>query len=266
MDKFKVVLSATSYKPKIGALQKDKDGYYLVRLGAFNVFNSQGAFYIAKGVRDLIENENSIFHRRLKKGYLVGEMGHPRMKPGMSVQEFMQRNGRMEPDNVAFHVKDIVITQTGETVESMGNYGDILLVEGWIKPSGPKGPFLKEALDNPHQNVAFSVRSISTDTMVNGIKIKETKAILGWDWVDEPGINNANKFDSINNKVVNTESLVDTANLVITEEDVNEFIRYIREEVEHGTINHESAEDLTYLATAAKEAFQPTGRSKMLNW
>ena len=266
MDKFKVVLSATSYKPQSGTLQKDKDGYYKVRLGAFNVFNSQGSFYIAEGVREIIENENSVFYRRLKKGYLTGEMGHPRMKPGMSIQEFMQRNGRMDPDNTAFHVKDVTIQETDEKVESMGNYGTVLIVEGWIKPAGPKGPYLQEALDNPHYNVAFSVRSISTDTVVNGITIKKTKAILGWDWVDEPGINNANKFDSINKKVINTESLNTTIDLSLSENDVDEFIRYIDYETRNGYINQESAEELSYMANSLQNAFQPTGQAKRIGW
>ena len=109
-DKFKVVLSAAAYKPMQGKeIEKDSSGYYKVRLGAFNVFNAKNAFYISKGVDDLINNPNSIFYRRLKKGYLCGEMGHPSMKPGMSIQQFIYRSSIIDQDNIAFHIRDIEI-------------------------------------------------------------------------------------------------------------------------------------------------------------
>ena len=220
-EKYSVILSATSYKPMKGKeIQKDADGYYKVRLGAFNVFNAKNAFYIGEGVKDLINNPNSIFYRRLKKGYLCGEMGHPSMKPGMSIQQFIYRTSIIDQENIAFHIK-------------------VIIVEGWIKPSGPKGKYLQEALDNPDRNVAFSVRSVSKDKIVNGVIIKQTTSIATWDWVVEPGISNANTFDMLNNKNINTESLAVT----IRPEDIEAMEASIRSDVTHGLVNQESADE-----------------------
>lgn len=265
MDKFKIVLSATGYKPTNGQLEQDADGYYKVIMGAFNIFNSAGAFYLEKGVRDIIENPNSIFKRRVDKGCLYGEMGHPTMKPGMSIQEFMQRNGRMDPQNQAFHVRKVWMVETDEKTEKMGTYGNIVLVYAWVKPCGPKGAFLKESLDNPHVNTAFSIRCISKDTMVNGVCVKETKAILGWDWVDEPGIHLANKFDTVNRQKFNTESF-DMGGLELSESDISTFTSVVEDDIANGYVSQEAADTLSDMAGAIKEIFLPTGRNKMLSW
>lgn len=262
-DKFKVVLSAAAYKPMQGKeIEKDSSGYYKVRLGAFNVFNAKNAFYISKGVDDLINNPNSIFYRRLKKGYLCGEMGHPSMKPGMSIQQFIYRSSIIDQDNIAFHIRDIELVDTGEKSEKLGMYGNVIICYGWIKPAGPKGKYLQEALDNPDRNIAFSVRSVSKDFVTNGITIKETKSIATWDWVVEPGINNANTFDMLNNRNINTESLAVT----ITEEDIKTMEASIRSDVVNGTINQESAEDVIEFAEDIRGAFSPVRERGMIGW
>ena len=262
-EKYSVMLSATSYKPMKGKeIQKDADGYYKVRLGAFNVFNAKNAFYIGEGVKDLINNPNSIFYRRLKKGYLCGEMGHPSMKPGMSIQQFIYRTSIIDQENIAFHIKDVMLVETGDKVEQMGNYGNVIIVEGWIKPSGPKGKYLQEALDNPDRNVAFSVRSVSKDKIVNGVIIKQTTSIATWDWVVEPGISNANTFDMLNNKNINTESLAVT----IRPEDIEAMEASIRSDVTHGLVNQESADEAISFAEDIKQQFQSTNNKRMIGW
>ncbi len=261
---YKIVLSATGYKPSKGSeIERDSEGFYKVRLGAFNVFNSGKAFYSGEGIKELLTDPNSFFYRRLKKGYLLGEMGHPVMEPGMSMGQFMNRNAVIDPQNVACFIKDIEIVDTGEKVNNMGNYGNVLIVNGWIKPSGPKGKYLQEALDTPDRNIAFSVRSLSKDTLVNGVVIKQTKAVLTWDWVFEPGINNANTFDMLNNKVVNTESCNTLISLDVTEEDLKDMIN-----IENTTINTESnKETITNLSNIiSKELVTNSTVSKIYSW
>ncbi len=65
---------------------------------------------------------------------------------------------------------------------------------GEVRPSGPYGQVLKDALDNPHENVYFSVRSLTVDDMMRGVKY--TRDIVTWDFVNEGGIYNANKYYS----------------------------------------------------------------------
>ena len=174
----------------------DSNGYYKVTLGAFNTFNSSGSFYLADGVRDLIENKSSILHKRLTKGYLNGEMGHPAFVPGMTRDQFFTRNLYIDQSNVSHHIKEIILTPTN--IDSgMPGKGNVLRVDGWIKPAGPHGELLKQALDNPDQNVAFSIRSFTEDSISNGRTIKKLLNIITWDWVLEPGIKLANQWDTI---------------------------------------------------------------------
>lgn len=265
MDKFQIVLSATGCKPSNSSeIEKDNDGYYKVRLGAFNVFNSMGEFYTSEGVQDLLTNKNSFFYKRLKKGYLLGEMDHPSMKPGMNMSNFMNRIATIDGENVAFHVRDVILTETNERVNVAGNNGNVLLVEGWIKPSGPKGKYLQEALDNPDRNVAFSVRSLSKDVKIQGVTFKKTVAIVNWDWVFEPGISNINKFDMLNNKVVNTESNVQLLSINVEEEAIDDMTTSL---VNAG-VNQESAEYETVkeIQGMIKSCFTGGSLSKVLAW
>ena len=177
-------------------VKQDSNGYYYVTLGALNCFNSSGAFYVADGVKDLIENKSNLFARRLESGYLNGEMGHPNMIPGMSHNDFFIRNLKIEQSNISHHIKSIELIPTDEDSGLPGR-GKIIKIMGWVKPTGEKGQFLKEALDNPDMNVAFSIRSLTNDTPVHGVMIKKLLQIITWDWVVEPGIKCANKFSTL---------------------------------------------------------------------
>ena len=263
MGKFKVILSATNYKPSNSqTIEKDDQGYYKVRLGAYNVFNSVNDFYTAEGVNALVHNKNSFFWRRLKKGYLKGEMGHPKMAPGMSVQEFINRNANIDDDRVACHIRDIEIEETDRTTNGMEKYGKVLIVNGWVKPAGPMGKYLQEALDNPNMNIAFSVRSLSKDTVIDGINVKKTEAILGWDWVNEPGINSANTFDMLTGKVVNTESLNTTVQLEITNTDLD-----CLKATKDSSLNQESAAALSEITSVIETSLNnKTSVKKTLSW
>lgn len=177
-------------------IKQDGNGYYYVTLGALNCYNSAGAYYVADGVKDLIENQSNLFARRLANGYLNGEMGHPNLVPGMSHNEFLIRNLKIEQSNISHHIKAVELVPTDEDSGLPGG-GKIIKVMGWVKPSGEKGQYLKEALDNPDNNVAFSIRSLTNDTPVKGVLIKKIMQIITWDWVVEPGIACANKWSTV---------------------------------------------------------------------
>ena len=260
-ENFKIVLNAAGYKPEnYSGIKPDENGYYTVRLGAFNVFNSSKAFYTFKGVEALFNNPNSFFWRRLKKGYLLGEMDHPKFKPGMTMPEFINRNAGYDMSNIAFHIAEVWFERTKDSVNMMGNHGNVVIVMGKIKPSGPKGEYLKEALENPNRNVAFSVRSLSKDEVVNGILVKHTSAILTWDWVTEPGINSANTFDMLNEKNINNESISNLLTLDIKEADLEGATKI-------NTVNQECAnEDLVILRNVLRKQFSKKPVNRVLNW
>jgi hypothetical protein len=176
---------------KKGILKPDADGYYEVTLGAFNFYNSSGQFYPFAAAKGMFE-DNSILMRRIKGGNLRGEAGHPKFAPGMSKRDYIARIMDIDEKNVAFHIREIRIDDSA-VKDKHGN--SVIAVVAWIKPSGSSnGLALKASLDNPHENTCFSIRSITDDSIVDGRYLKEVRYIVTWDWVNEPGISVANKY------------------------------------------------------------------------
>ena len=190
-----IIFSAVKTYNKVKDLEVDSDGYYKICIGAFNYFNSCNQIYVDEGVRDLIENKSSDLSRRLSKGFLVGEAGHPQYTSGMSRLDFYNRNARVDINNVSHHIKSIEMKPINKNVGVKG-INNVVKVYGWIKPTGPKGPGVQQALDNKDQNVAFSIRCFTKDTEQGGVTIRKILQIVTWDWVLEPGIDIANTFDT----------------------------------------------------------------------
>lgn len=174
---------------KKGVLKPDADGYYTLVLGAYGAFNSAGMFYDLASALPFFQ-DNSPLIRMLKKGVLRGEYKHPEKQPGQSDQEYIGRIRQIDSDRVCSHFKSLRLEE-GQRDEK-GR--PITVVIGEVRPSGPYGQVLKDALENPHENVYFSVRSLTMDDMMRGIKY--TKEIVTWDMVNEGGIYNANKYYS----------------------------------------------------------------------
>lgn len=177
-------------------LEKDDKGYYKVTLGALNAFNSAGEFYTAEGVKDLINSASSSLNRRLTSGNLRGEVGHPEYERGMSKAQFYNRNMKILLSNTCFHIREIMLTPTGKP-SGMAGQGEYILIEAWVKPSGPKGDALKKSLDNTEENTNFSIRSFTSNDLVGGITLKKILQIITWDWVLEPGIADASKWKKL---------------------------------------------------------------------
>lgn len=176
---------------KAGVLKPDADGYYTVVLGALNVFNSAGAYYPFEAAKQLFQESSSLM-RRIASGSCRGEYGHPR-PTGMTPREFMGRVMDIYEPNVCCHFRKVWIDYNGVRDER-GN--PVIAVMGEVKPVGPMGAALKAALDNPSENVCFSVRSITNDYPVGGIMHKNIRSIITWDYVNEPGISVAKKWHS----------------------------------------------------------------------
>ena len=177
-------------------LEKDSSGYYKVTLGAINSFNSAGQFYIADGVKELVEDSSSLLAKRLKSGYLNGEMEHPEYKQGMTKEAYLLRTLKIDMTNISHHIKEIMFIPT-ETNSGLASHPKTIRVMGWVKPSGPKGHLLQQAIDNPDQNVAFSIRCLTKDEYIGGVYIKKILQIITWDWVLAPGISIANSWDTL---------------------------------------------------------------------
>ncbi len=188
----KVAFSCSTLKGtnKKGVLKPDEDGYYTMPIGALNVFNSAGEYYVYESAKALFE-DSSVFMRRVKTGCLKGEVGHPKLQKNQTMEEYAQRILTIDPTNVCAHFSEIwldfdnVVDQTGKK---------IIAIMGKIIPSGPHGPSLQKSLDNPKEEVCFSIRSFTEDRRIGGIKQKRLLEIVTFDYVIEPGIYTAKKY------------------------------------------------------------------------
>ena len=173
---------------KMDKIKPDSAGYRNIVLGGFNLENSSGVPYpLTDSVRSLFA-VGGIVRRRLDKGLCRGEYAHPDIS-NMSNSEAIRRLARIDENQVSHHIRAINLEAHKD---DKGN--DVVLTIGSVKPCGPKGPFLKESLDNPEENVAFSIRSFTTPAMYRGKLARIVTDAITYDYVNEGGILAANKF------------------------------------------------------------------------
>ena len=179
---------------KQGIIKPNSDGYYELVLSALNYPNPVGARYRTESARRILDT-SPFFQRKIKEGNLLGEAGHPRRRDFRTDQEYEDRLYDILEPNVALHISDVWIDDTGALKDRDGrSYTGIM---GLVAPSGPMGPSFEQSLNNPKQNTCLSVRSITDNyRMPDGSIEKEFVNICAWDWVNEPGLRPANKFSA----------------------------------------------------------------------
>jgi len=198
---------------KSNELKKDETGYRRIILGAFNVDNSSGIHYpLTEKVKMLFEPGGSV-RRRLDNGLCRSEMGHPDVSR-MPTEDALRRIATIEETRVCAHIKSVsLVPSTDEYNKNM------ILVVGWVAPSGPYAAGLERSFNNECENVAFSVRSFVKLTNVSGKLYREISEIFTWDYVSEPGIKVAHKFST----AVSLESLI--PDISFTNNDMNKAIK-----------------------------------------
>lgn len=236
---------------KKGMMKKDSNGYYEICLGALNVFNSAGDYYTLSGAEELFKDQ-AILMRRIKSGNLKAEEGHPKRKPGESVDDFVSRALRIEETNVCAHIAEVRLVQGyGKSLGIPGLEKAVGII-GLVKPSGPMGPPLKESFDNPMEEVNFSIRSTTKDYVERGQNYKVLTSVITWDHITEPGIKIATKFNTLS-----TESIIgDSFDMPITQRSLERFI----EERDLTGIGMEDSSELAreILKTFKGPVFQPS--------
>lgn len=177
---------------KVGKIKREADGYYRVVLGALNAYNSVGELYPYEGAKDLF-NSSSALMRRVERGALRSENGHPKWLPNMSEDQYARRIMQIYEDRVCAHIKRVDLV--------FDKYRDdrgrtIIGIEGYVAPAGELGYVLEKALDNPNENVAFSIRSFTENIPTYTGMNKILRNVITWDFVGEPGIAQAEKYFS----------------------------------------------------------------------
>lgn len=191
---------------KKGILKPDTDGYYTVVLGALGVDNSAGEHYINSEVSRSTFAEGSTLHNRLGKGLLRGEWGHPKPQLYPNMRAFERRVRMIDEDRISHHIRSVWLEEV--TVDGQR----LLCILGEVCPSGPYGDALKKALDNPDENVTFSGRYYSNLTTRGGQTVREIHTCGTWDFVSEPGIDSAHKY--------NSPSLESSEDIYLTQRDI----------------------------------------------
>ncbi len=177
---------------KKGVILPDSDGYYETIIGGLNIFNSAGQFYTLEGARSLFTGSGA-FMRRIQRGALRAEVGHPKMEPGMSMNDYIGRLMEIRETNTCGQFKEIWLDF--DRPKALGEPNAVAIM-GKVIPSGPFGPMLQKAFENGGENVCFSVRGTTNDYYERGVYTRELTNIITFDYVNEPGIHIAEKYKS----------------------------------------------------------------------
>jgi hypothetical protein len=178
---------------KVGELKKDEHGYYTMVVGALNMFNSVGMYYRLDAAEQFFKDNSGAFMRRVQRGALRAEYGHPRREANMTMQQYYMRLLDIHPDKVCAHFAEVWL--------DYDNYKDekgrpIVAILAKVLPSGPLGSVLEKQLQNPKENVCFSIRSFTDDKPIGGVMHRFIKTIVTFDYVNEPGMAVAEKYFS----------------------------------------------------------------------
>lgn len=178
---------------KGGSLQRDSDGWFLnVVLGALNCENSTGDIYSFETGKKHFEESSSLM-RKVKKGVLFGEAGHPEWQRGMSRDDYINRLIQTPHLTTSHSIRNLRLEestnpQTGERYIAI--IGDVLPVREW-------GVHLEKELLTKDINVCFSIRTLTRDFPRGNLTyVKHITNFITIDWVNEGGIKHAQKYNS----------------------------------------------------------------------
>lgn len=177
---------------KKGIIKPDATGYYPVILGALNIHNSGKAWYDWEQSKAVFEASGDLM-RRIKSNKCYSELGHPKQVPGMTRDQYLQRILTIYENNVCNHIRSIDLKE--EVTRAEGGK-PVVVTYGEVKPFGPHGEVAEESLTSPDINTCYSIRSITFDQRDGwGRLVKKLMEVVNWDFVLEPGIEIATKYD-----------------------------------------------------------------------
>lgn len=227
-----------AYSPK-NTLTRTEDGYYKVVVGALNTFSRENIFYIKDTLEEQLNDKSSILVRRISNGQLFGERGHPTIPVNRSEEEQLKTMVTIHQDNISHHIKDIEL-KTTETPAPIPNKGNVIKVVATLAPAGVHAEEIRNSLDNPNINTAFSLRALHQMEYVNGIAMKKIFMFITWDWVIEPNMSPANKWESLTLDNLDISSITTTKledfikrNNICLTTDSNNAIKELAEETLH---------------------------------
>lgn len=240
---------------KKGILKKLDHDYYEIILGAFAAFGNGGWLYDARTAMQYMEN-NREFKEWVQAGRMRSEWGHPVRTPGMTDAEWFQRICSIYEPNMSSHIRK-VSTSMDTVTDERGR--KVVAVIGEVRASGPKADEFRRQLENPYEDVNFSIRSFAAKNYRS--MTKHINKIVTWDNVWQPGIGVASKY--------NTPSLESKADVCRMLDQTEFHIQRLRGQI-MDSANEESFESIALYVQILDSLHQRTDVSvhvsKSLNW
>lgn len=177
---------------KAGVLKPDERGYYHVVGGVLGAVASNGYdFYLDNAKTRKTFTLGSRICDLANRNLLWGELGHPKLRDSRSKEEYQLRCRQIDEQNIVMSIGRVYLDEI--TLKDGKKITAIMLA---IKPCGPKGHVLKQMLDDPTLNIAFSGRYFSDFFRSNGLVHREIHTVVTWDVVYAPGIDDCHKYNS----------------------------------------------------------------------
>lgn len=175
---------------KKGILKKLDNDYFEIILGAFGAFGNGGWLYDEKSAISYMNN-NPEFLELMANRRMRSEWGHPVRTPGMSDAEWFERVCTIMESNWSSHIRKIHLSS--DTVKDEKGRPVIAII-GEVTPCGPHADKFRRCLENPDEDVNYSIRSFARRDF-QAFRKHITK-IINFDSVWNPGIKCTSKFNT----------------------------------------------------------------------
>lgn len=222
-----IALAGTGKK---GILKKLDNDYFEIILGAFGAFGNGGWLYDTATAMAYIQR-NPQFIDMMQKGRCRSEWGHPRRLPGMTDQEWFIRINEIMESNTSSHIRRIS-TSMDTVVDEKGR--KVVAIIGEVRASGPKADEFRRQLENPYEDVNYSIRCFAAKNFTS--MRKHINRIITWDNVFEPGIGVATKYNT-----PSMESKSDVCRML-------DYAEFNIERLRHGMTEHANDESFESVA------------------
>lgn len=172
--------------------------YYLVNSGGFNIENRSGIKYRFNEYLKECMRPDSDLNRRISEGQLQCELGHPPQyywewvngrivqTPITDVFQWIHRLRTILEPNVCGSIRKIHWIMTGGDNDPVHNQIE-------VRPFGVHAQILKDSLEDPDMNTAFSIRTVTKPQKL-GDRVREVDFFTGYDKVIEQGMLEACKY------------------------------------------------------------------------
>lgn len=179
---------------KQGIIKPDANGYYTQCIGGLDIENAAGVTYASEKAKSLFLESSSLM-RRVKSSALRGEVGHPRRGPEhANFNAWMNRLNDIYEPNVCVYWSEITLDESYGRNNPYLNRPNMIGIMAKYRPGGAHGHILERDLADPLANVSFSIRAFSIPRTTLGKPYYDLQSIVTWDYVNEPGIAQAQKM------------------------------------------------------------------------